>query len=127
MFSEDIKKEILNMAGGILVLSVIMLIIFALAGFWSINALYGCMLGAGYAFFNFVLLAISVQKASVKNPKAAQGVMGLSYTLRYILTGVVVVWGIKSPVFNYLAVVIPLVFPRIVIMVTNIIRRRSEA
>ena len=86
MFSEDIKKEIVNMAVGIAVLSLVMLIIFALAGFWSMGVLYGTLLGAGYAFVNFDLLAFSVQRASDKNPKAAQGVMGLSYTIRYILT-----------------------------------------
>lgn len=125
MFSVETKKEIKKMAVGILALTVIMVAAFALAGFFSMGVVYGAALGAGFAFLNFFLLALSVQKAASSSPKAAQGTMGASYLARYFLTGAVVVLGIKLPVFNYLAVVIPLIFPRIIITLGALFASRN--
>jgi hypothetical protein len=71
-------------------------------------------------------LGLSVQIAADSKPNKAQGALGLSYAVRFLLTGIVVYIGIKLPVFNYVAVVIPLVFPRIVILGIHLIRRGKK-
>lgn len=121
MFSDDTKREIKKIGIGNVILSAVMIAVFAALGKFDVKVLCGTLLGAGYAFMNFVLLAISVQKAAFSLPKTAQGKMGLSYSLRYVLTGIIVIMAIKLPVFNYVAAVIPLLFPRITITVTGLI------
>lgn len=126
MFSDAIKKELLNMAIGIIILTILMLVAFSLLGYLDIAVIYGALLGSGFAFLNFTLLGLSVQIAADSKPNKAQGALGLSYAVRFLLTGIVVYIGIKLPVFNYVAVVIPLVFPRIVILGIHLIRRGKK-
>ncbi|MBQ4110864.1 MAG: ATP synthase subunit I [Clostridia bacterium] len=121
MLSKSVIKEIGRMAIGVLVLYVVMLLIFLVAGYFDSKVVLGGLLGSIYAIINFVLLGFSVEKSVGKGTKGAQATMGTSYTLRLILTAAVVLWAIKAPYFNYVATAIPLVFPRIVIYVLTFI------
>ncbi|MEG2038864.1 MAG: ATP synthase subunit I [Oscillospiraceae bacterium] len=124
--SEVLKKEAITMTIGIVVLCAIMLAIFSVLGYYDSTALYGAMLGGGFAIVNFILLGITVQKVTKKSsPKSAQSFQSASYALRLILTAAVVIIGIKVDIFNYLTVFIPLFFPRIVIFFSNILRKEE--
>ena len=121
MLSKSVIKEIGRISVGVSVLYVVMLLIFLISGYFDFEAVLGGLLGSVYAIINFALLGFSVEKSVGKGTKGAQTTMGTSYTLRLFLTAIVVLWSIKAPYFNYVATVIPLVFPRIVIYVLTFI------
>ena len=93
---------------------------FAAFGYYGLPEILGTVLGYLLCTGNFVLLAISVQKAvDSEDPKAAKKYMGISQTIRFALIFAVGLIGFKLPVFNGYAVLVPLVFTRMVIMFTG--------
>ncbi len=119
------KKDILQVIGGTVILAVIMDIVFAVIGRFDITVLWGTLLGIACASLNFCFLAYSVSKSLGKG-KAAVQYMGISYMLRLFLIGAIVVLAIKSPHFNYVATVIALLFPRVIITVIQGIMKRKN-
>jgi len=108
------KKSILQVFVGSLILGVVMDIVFFLIGRFDLSVVWGTLLGIACATLNFIFLAITVSKSLGKG-KTAGGYMGISYLLRLAFIGAIVVFAIKSPYINYVAVVIPLLFPRVII------------
>lgn len=111
----------------ILIMSALELLLFFAFGYFNMAVLYGTALGALVSFLNFLFLAFSIEKSVNKEKKGAQTVMGTSYSLRLMLIAAVVVFAIKSPHINYLSTLIPLIFPRISIMISEVIIKRREA
>ena len=127
MLSVEMKQELFRLAIGILILTAVMVVCFALFGFFDLTVLWGALFGCFAAMLNLVLLALSIERAvSGGSPGRAKLSMGTSYTLRMLVIGAVVILGIKLPVFNYAAVVIPLVFPRLVIMALELGRKKGR-
>lgn len=125
MFLPEVKKQLSQIAVGILILSTIMVLCFLVLGYFDKTVVFGAILGSGWAFANFTLLAIAVQKAVDKEDgQAAKAYMSGTYTLRLILTAVMVIVAIKLPYVNYLAAIIPIVFPRITIMAVGLIDKK---
>jgi len=60
-------------------------------------------------------MGITVQSAVMKDEKEASMAMKASQSMRSIMLLIVAVLGIVIPVFNAVAVIIPLFFPRIAI------------
>ncbi|MBQ6998613.1 MAG: ATP synthase subunit I [Clostridia bacterium] len=108
------KKNILQVVAGSLILGAILVIVFFLIGRFDLSVVWGALLGIACACLNFAFLALTVSK-SLSKGKAAGGYMGISYLLRLAFIGAVVVFAIKSPYINYVAAVIPLLFPRVII------------
>ncbi len=124
--SQVLKKEAITMAIGVAVLCVIMLAAFAVLGYYDTSALLGAVLGGSFAVFNFILMGITVQMATKKSSaKDAQALMGISYAVRLALSAVIVIIGIKVDAFNYITVFLPLFFPRLVIFISNLIRKEE--
>lgn len=119
------KKDILKIFSGIVVLSIVMDIVFFAVGHFDVTVLWGTMLGVACATLNFVFLAITVSM-SLSKGKSASGYMGISYLVRLAFIGAVIVYAIKSPYINYVATAIPLVFPRIVIITLQGILKRTK-
>lgn len=110
------KKNILQVVAGSLILGAAMDIVFLVIGRFDLSVLWGTLLGIACASLNFAFLAATVAKSLGKG-KAAGGYMGTSYLLRLFFIGAVVIFAIKSPYINYIAAVIPLLFPRVIIIV----------
>jgi len=98
-----------------LILSVFMEAVFLIIGKWELSVLFGNILGAATAVGNFLLLGITVQSAVLKEEKEARNLIKLSQTLRFFLLIVIAIIGYLVPIFNPIAVIIPLLFPRIAI------------
>lgn len=111
----------------ILIMSALELLLFFAFGYFNMAVLYGTALGALVSFLNFLFLAFSIEKSVNKEKKGAQSVMGTSYSLRLIFIAAAVVFAIKSPHINYLSALIPLIFPRIAIMISKVILKKREA
>ena len=111
-----IWKETVHIAEGVVVLSVLMQLVFLLIGKWDMTVLYGTLLGSAYAILNFFILGLTVQKvANEGNEKQGKNWMQFSYSCRMMGTMLVVFMGLSMPWFNWVAVFLPQLFPRITI------------
>lgn len=119
-------KQTLSIFIGSLALACIMTVLFAVFGYFSLSVVLGAALGVFTATLNFLLLALTLEYALGKGARKAQGLMGLSYTVRIVIIALVVVFAIKSAYINYIAAAIPLVFPRIVIYILNFINKNKK-
>lgn len=120
MLSNELKREIKVVSIGTAILCLVMYGVFAAFGHYGLPVILGTVLGYILCTGNFVLLAISVQKAvDSEDPKTAKKYMGISQTVRFALIFAVGLIGFKLPVLNGYAVLIPLVFTRMVIMFTG--------
>ena len=64
---------------------------------------------------NFLLLGLSVQKAAGESESRAKAMMQTSYTMRNLMCALGVIVGFVAPCFHWVAVVLPLFFPRLTI------------
>ena len=143
-----VRRETLFIAMWTLIFSVLMEAVFLIGGWFDYTVPLGNLLGATAAVLNFFLMGISVQIAVEKDRKAndygndtdeadensvgrvhkeAKQVMKISQMLRnFMLLGFCVV-GAVVPCFNLVAVLVPLLFPRIAVMLRPMFLRREEA
>lgn len=120
ILQKSVLTEVKKMFIQILGLSAVQLFFFFIFGFFDKTAVLGTLLGVAVAFLNFLFLAVTVDFSVKRGKSSAQGLMGLSYSLRLLFIAAAVVFAIKSPAINYIATVIPLVFPRIIILINNL-------
>lgn len=84
--------------------------------------LWGSLLGGGFAVMNFFFLALSVQKlAAETDEKKGRAWMQTSYSARMLATVIVGIIGVSVPCFHWVAVLIPLLFPRITILAMQLL------
>ena len=108
-----VYKETANTALWTLILSAVMQAVFLIIGKWNYTVLLGNVLGAATAILNFFLMALGVQRALEKDPADAKKLMKLSQSLRFLGIFVVVAIGAVFKHFHVIAVIIPLLFPRV--------------
>ena len=90
---------------------------------------FGNLLGGGWAILNFFIMGLAVQKSVKKElPEEAKLVLQNSYTKRLLAMVAILLIGFKVEYFNWVAVVIPMFFPRITIglMKLPIFHRKEE-
>lgn len=124
-----VKQETKRIALGVITMSVIMEIVFVAVGRFNYTVLLGNLLGGGWAILNFFIMALAVQKSVRKElPQEAKLVLQNSYTKRLLCLVAILLIGIKVSYFYWLAVVIPLFFPRITIAIVKlpIFQRKGE-
>lgn len=149
-----VRQETIRIALGTAVLSVLMVLVFAVLKKMDTSVILGALLGSCAAVGNFFLLALSVQKAAkmmhgvqlppyedeeesedgeaakpvsdVPQLQQARQRMQLSYTGRMILMGAIGIIGLSVPCFHPIATVLPFLFPRIVISVYGILQSHKK-
>lgn len=152
-----VKSETRLIALGVGVLCLFMLAVFIFINKLDLPVVIGTVLGFCAAVANFFLMAFSVQKSAEKmngveilddpndnaletdgedaekekplSPEArmAKKFMQASYTSRMLLLVIVAILAVSLPFINAIPCLITLLFPRIVIYVTQIIRNKKEA
>ena len=75
---------------------------------------------------NFFLMGLTVQKAVVLEEKEAKSAMKVSQLYRNLMLIVTAVVGIAVSIFNSIAVIVPLFFPRIAISLSGILKGKEE-
>ena len=125
--SKEVWLEIKKMLLCIALMLILELLVFFILGFFDITVLYGGLLGSLVSFLNFFFLAVTVEMSVKKGKANAQGTMGISYMVRLLFIALAVVFAIKSSYINYVSAVIPLIFPRISILILNILSKKGEA
>ena len=123
--SKEAKKSIKNVAIYNLILVIPLNIGFMLLGNWDITVLYGSLFGYLISMFNFISLAFSVEKAVDMETKKSQVYMNGTYAGRMILVGALIVFGFKVSIFNWVSVVIPLIFTRISMMLMAFFKKED--
>ena len=105
--------------------------IFALLGQYNTSVLLGGAVGAVLAILNFFFMAVgaslAADKAANQNTKGGKATIQLSFLLRYVLLFVILFAFAKSGLCNPIALVLPLVFTRPIISITEFFRKPGES
>ncbi len=127
---KSVKQETLFILYVTVILSMLLQAVFLIVyrKDWNYTMLLGNVLGAFTGVLNFFLLGLTVQSAiekEQKNKNDGQKFMRLSKTLRFIMIIAVAAIGCSLPVFDPIATVVPLIFPRIAIGIRPFIKKKS--
>ena len=124
-----ILSQALTVLIGELVLSALMVGVFAVLGYFDLNVVLGAAAGTVIATANHLLLVLGVMAASAKaekqDVKGGQALIQMSYMGRLIDLFLIFVLCAKSGVFNLVALVIPLAFTRPILTVAEYIRKKG--
>jgi len=126
--NRTVLKETAYIAVFVIILSMLMQSVFLIIGKWNLTVLFGNLLGAAAAVFNFFLLGLTVQKAVMQDEKKAALTMKVSQGSRMLMLFVIAIVAycinkFAFPIFNIIAVVIPYIFPRIAIALLPVFRK----
>ena len=122
---KTVIKETKYIASFVVIFSVLMQAVFLIIGKWDYTVLLGNLWGAAVAVGNFFVMGLYVQKAVTQDEKEARQTVKASQSLRFAGIFVIVVIGILIPFLNSIAVVIPLIFPRIAIMLRPLMNKNQ--
>ena len=107
----------IRVAIGVAAFCLVMNVVFAVLGYWDYTVLTCSVLGGVYAVGNFLLMGLTVQKmAADPDIKHAKQMFQLSYSVRQLVMVGIVILAFVAPVFNGLALVISLLFPKFTIL-----------
>lgn len=124
-----VYKETAIVAVGELICCALMVGVFAALGYFQMNVLWGALAGAGVMTANYFFMAVTVSLAADKaqqgQTKQAKQMVQISSTVRLILMGIVLVAGIKLGA-NVIALALPLVFVRPILMVAEFFRKKGD-
>ncbi len=122
---KTVIKETKYIATFVVIFSVLMQAVFLIVSKWDYTVLLGNIYGATLTVGNFFVMGLFVQKAVSQDEKNARQTVKASQSLRFAGIFILAVVGVLIPCFNSVAVVIPLVFPRIAIMFRPFINKNQ--
>lgn len=121
-----VLKETKYIALWVIIFSLIMEAVFLIINKWDYTVLLGNLLSGAVGVLNFFLMGLGVQKAVMQEKKEAKQTMKVSNLMRTFLLFIAVVIGVTVSVFNNWAVIIPLFFPRIAILLRPLFDKRKD-
>jgi len=103
--------------------------IYALLGFYDTDVLLGGIAGAVIAAANFFFMAMMTQlaadRAENQDVEGGKKLLKASYPIRLLVLALVLIACGKSGFFNVLALVLPLVFVRPILMIAEFFRKKG--
>ncbi len=127
---KTVRKETVYIAAWVAVFSVLMQAVFLILNRWDYTVLLGNLLGAVAAVGNFFVMGLSVQSAIQKEEKAAKATLKASQSLRMFALFAIAAIGVLLPCFHSIAMLLPLLFPRIAIalrpLFNNIVEKKEK-
>lgn len=111
-----VRKETIYVAVWEAIFTSVMLAVFLILKAFDVSVLVSALLGAATAVLNFLLMGLTIQGALGLEEKDARTRLRGSQNLRLLMQTVVAVLGAAIPWLNLWAVLIPLFFPRIAVM-----------
>ena len=118
-----VLKETKYIGLWVLIFSMLMQAVFLIIGKWHYSVLLGNLLTGFFAVLNFLLMGITVQRALGREEKEARTMIKVSQMYRNLMILVVAAVGVLLSCFNTVAVIVPLFFPRIAILMLPIFNR----
>ena len=126
---KTVIQETAIMAIGVLACAALMVGVFAALGYFQMNVLWGALAGSLVTVGNYFFLAVTVSLASDKATEGlveqAQKMIRLSSVVRLAVMAIVLFVCIKLGA-NVLALVLPLVFERPVLMLMDFFRKKGD-
>ena len=126
-----VKREVCRVAVGSLILTAAMLGVFALIGRTEISVLLGGLYGCAVAVGNFFFLGVTVRRiADTENADDPEQIayaklkMRSSYIARTVVTGGLLIVGLAVLKLNWIACLVPLIFPRITRLAAQLFEKR---
>lgn len=121
-----VREELRRQAKGMLPLALLTYGVFALLGYWQWQTALSILIGTAYALFNFYQIGRSALRAAAfyRTPERAQRGMVRGYLIRYALTGLLVVAALRLPWLNAAAVIVPLFYTKIILLILQFLRER---
>jgi len=103
--------------------------IYALLGFYDTDVLLGGIAGAVIAAANFFFMAmmtkLAADRAENQDVEGGKKLLKASYPIRLLVLALVLIACGKSGFFNVLALVLPLVFVRPILMIAEFFRKKG--
>ena len=122
-------KETAIIAIGELILSGIMVGVFAALGHFQWNVLWGALAGSAVMIANYFFMAVTVSLAADRaqqgDVEQAKKMVQLSSVGRLIAMGLVLFLGIRLGA-NVIALVLPLAFARPILMLAEFFRKKGD-
>ena len=123
--NETVKKECIYIAYCCTILSVLMQAVFVVCKRWEYTVLLGNLLSLVASVLNFYFMGLTVQKAVERDESDAKKLMKSSSSVRTAVLFVIIAIGVALPWFNTVAVIVPVFFPRIAIMLRPFIKDKK--
>lgn len=123
--NEIVRQEAVRLARGVSALTVLAFGVFLLLGYGSLRTAWSLLAGAAFSLVLFLLIGRSAVRAVLFPAPQATRVLRKGYAFRYLLAGAYVVLALKSPLLQPAAAIVPLFFPRIVLLLGSISQRKG--
>lgn len=118
-------KETLRILIGSIVLGAIMNAVFLMLRCWSLPVLFGTLLGTAGAVLNFFLMAQTVSHSVTLQQDEVNRKVRFSHSLRTLMLLVLMILGVVLSCFNTIAVLVPFLFPRLIIAAYRLTHRED--
>lgn len=124
---KTVLKETKYIAFFVLIFSVFMQAVFLVLSKWDYTVLLGNLWGIIIAVGNFFVMGLFVQKAVTQDEKGARQTVKASQSLRFAAIFLLSVIGILifKQTYARVAILVPLIFPRIAIMIRPLIDKNK--
>ena len=113
---EIVREETARLARGMAPLTLIAFGILLLAGFEPLRTGLSLLAGTAYSLLLFAMIGRSAARAVLFPPAQGTRIVRRGYFFRYLLTGAAVFAAIKAPFLQPLAAILPLFFPKAVLL-----------
>ena len=124
-----VLKETAVVAAGEVVCCAVMIAVFAALDLFGMKILWSALIGAAVMtvnyFFMAMIVCLSADKAEQGQVKEAQNMVRLSSVIRLVVMGVILLACIKLGA-NAIALLLPLVFVRPILMVGEFFRKKGD-
>ena len=124
-----VYKETAIVALGELICCAVMVGVFAALGYFKMNVLWGALAGAGIMtanyFFMAVIVSLAADKAQQEQVAQAKRMVKISSAVRLILMAVLLFACIRLGA-NVVALVLPIIFVRPILMVAEFFRKKGD-
>ena len=125
-----VMKETALVAAGEVLLSAAMVGIFAALGYFKMNVLWSALTGCAVIVANHFFLAVAVNLAADRAERGdvaqAQKMIRMSSVVRFLMMGAALLVGIKLGA-NVLALCLPLLFLRPILMLGEFFRKKEDS
>ena len=124
-----VLKQTLIIFAGVLILSALMCGVYALLGKFSLKVVLGGLVGTVVATGNFFFMAmvatLAADRAQQQDVETGKKMLKGSYPLRLLVMAAVLVLCAISGWFDVLALVLPLVYVRPVLTITEFFKKKG--
>ena len=120
-------RDVFPVMLGELLLTGVMLAVYALIGRFSLKVLWSAALGAGAVLLNFTVMILALLQAEKRgSPEKGQLYVRATYALRLLLLAAVLILALRSKVFDPLATALPLCFQPIAVWLFELFRKTKK-